>query len=314
MSAHGLIREELARGDTGRASAVTIGKFDGVHRGHQFLMGRLRRAAEERGYASVVVTFHPHPATVLRPGTKVAYLTSLEERIALLRAGGVDSVVPLTFTSELAQLAAADFVGLLRDELNMRLLVVGPDFALGRGREGTVDFLRALGPERGFEVEVIDQLEDDGAPVRSSAVRAALAEGDMRELARLLGRPFSLEGPVVRGAQRGRGIGYATANLALGADRALPAFGVYAVRVWLGEARYDGATNIGVRPTFDNGAPSIETHILDFDGRDLYGVEMRIELVERIRGEAKFASVDELIAQIGRDAARARAILAKEPE
>ncbi len=312
MSAHALLREELARGATGRPSVVTIGKFDGVHRGHQHLIRQLRAKAAERGYASVVITFYPHPNTVLRPGAKVAYLTSLEERVALLEAQGVESVAPITFTSELAQLTAADFMALVQEELSMKQLVVGPDFALGRGREGNVDFLRSLGAERAFEVEVVGQLEDGGMPVRSSGVRDALAAGDIRELTRLLGRFFSLEGPVVRGAQRGRTIGYATANLALGADRALPAFGVYAVRVRLGEATYGGVANIGVRPTFNGGAPTVETHIFDFDGRDLYGVEMRIEVLDRLRGEAKFASVDDLVEQIGRDSEQARTILAKE--
>ena len=306
-----LMREELARGATGRPGAVTLGKFDGVHRGHQHVLQQLRTAAEESGFASIVVTFHPHPISVLRPGTRVLYLSSLEERIALLRAQGVDRVVPLTFTSELAQVAAADFIDALRDELDMRLLLVGPDFALGRNREGSVDVLRELGARRGFELRVLRQLEDDGRPVRSSAVRHALAAGDMEELARLLGRPFSLEGPVVRGAQRGRTIGYATANMALGADRALPAFGVYAVRASFGEVYYDGVTSIGVRPTFDNGAPSVETYLFDFDGRDLYGVDLRIELVTRLRDELKFESVDTLVAEIGRDVERAREALAR---
>ena len=306
-----LMREELARGAMGRPGAVTIGKFDGVHRGHQHVLQQLRAAALESGFASIVVTFHPDPITVLRPGTNVLYLSSLEERLALLRAQGVDRVVPLTFTFELAQVSAADFVDALREELDMRLLMVGPDFALGRGRGGTVDVLRELGARRGFELRVLRQMEDGGRPVRSSAVRHALAAGDMEELTRLLGRPFSLEGTVVRGAQRGRTIGYATANMALGADRALPAFGVYAVRAGIGEVHYDGVTSIGVRPTFDSGAPSIETYLFDFDGRDLYDTDLRIELVTRLRDELKFDSVDALVAEIVRDVERAREALVR---
>lgn len=309
---HSLTRDELARGATGTPSAVTLGKFDGVHRGHQYLISELRRAAAERGFDAVVITFHPHPITVIRPGTKIEYLMSLEERVDLLREQGVASVVPLTFTSELAQFSAREFVGLLREQLDMRLLVAGPDFALGRGREGTVDVLRALGAELGYDVHVVEQMAADGLPLRSSAVRAALAEGNIAELAKLLGRPFSLEGPVVRGQQRGRTIGFPTANLAVGADRALPAFGVYAVRVSLGEAQYDGVANVGRRPTFDDGPPSVETHVLDYDGGDLYGVHLRIELIERLRGERKFAGVDELVAQIRLDCEQAREALARE--
>jgi len=301
-----LAREELSRAATGRASAVTIGKFDGVHRGHQYLVSLLREQAAERALASVVVTLHPHPITVLRPGTPVTYLCSLEERVALLREQGVAGVAVLSFTSELAQLSYRDFLGLLCEQLDLRLLVVGPDLAVGRDRAGNVDALRALGEERGFEVRVVTLLNEDEAKVGSGAIREALAAGDMDAAARLLGRPFALRGPVVRGAERGGRIGFPTANIAVAPDLALPAFGVYVTRAYLGESSYESVTNIGQRPTFDETRPTIEVHLLDFEG-DCYERELRIELLHRLRAEQRFAGVDELVAQIGRDVESARA-------
>ena len=301
-----LAREELSRAATGRASAVTIGKFDGVHRGHQYLVSLLREQAAERALASVVVTLHPHPITVLRPGTPVTYLCSLEERVALLREQGVAGVAVLSFTSELAQLSYRDFLGLLCEQLDLRLLVVGPDLAVGRDRAGNVDALRALGEERGFEVRVVTLLNEDEAKVGSGAIREALAAGDMDAAARLLGRPFALRGPVVRGAERGGRIGFPTANIAVARDLALPAFGVYVTRAYLGESSYESVTNIGQRPTFDETRPTIEVHLLDFEG-DCYERELRIELLHRLRAEQRFAGVDELVAQIGRDVESARA-------
>jgi len=296
-----LARESLSRIALGRDAAVTIGKFDGVHRGHQHLVTNLIERAHAEGLASVVVVLYPNPATVLRPGTVVSYLTSLEERLQLLRRLGADSVGIIPFTSELAQLSARDFASLLVEELSMRLLYVGPDFALGRGREGTVGVLRKIGGDMGFRVETAELLARDGEKVGSSAVRQALAAGDVEEVARLLGRPFTLGGPVVAGAHRGAGLGFPTANIAIGLDRVLPAFGVYVTRAFIRENEYLSCTNIGVRPTFDaEPRPTVEAFILDFDG-DIYGQDIRIELLHRLRDELKFDSVDDLVTQMHRD-------------
>lgn len=307
-----LAREVLARFAPGRPSAVTIGKFDGVHRGHQHLVGRLIERAREQGLASVVVVLYPNPATVLRPGSAVTYLTSLGERLALLRRLGPDSVFILPFTSEIAQLSARDFASLLVEELDMRLLYVGPDFALGREREGTVGVLRKLGGELGFSLETAELLAQDGEKVGSTAIRQALAAGDVEEAARLLGRPFSLSGPVVGGAHRGAGLGFPTANIAVGLDTALPAYGVYVTRAYVRETEYQSCTNIGVRPTFDSEPrPTVEVYILDFDD-DIYGEEVRIDLVHRLRDELKFDSVDDLITQMHKDIADTREYFARE--
>ncbi|MDO8617209.1 MAG: bifunctional riboflavin kinase/FAD synthetase [Dehalococcoidia bacterium] len=296
-----LARRELGRVAPGRPSAVTIGVFDGVHRGHQHLAGLLLERARQEGLAPVAITFNPHPRAVLWPGTAVSYITSLEERVELLQALGLDAVAVLAFTSELAQLSPRDFLALVVEELEMRLLVVGPDFALGRNRAGTIDVMRGVGEQLGFRVEVAALLAEDGEKVGSSAVRQALAGGEIERVERLLGRPFSLRGPVVTGERRGRDLGFPTANIALGLDRALPAYGIYVTRAYVHESAYQSCTSIGVRPTFEVEArPTVEAYILDFDG-DIYGEELRIDLLHRLRGELRFGNVDDLVAQMQRD-------------
>jgi riboflavin kinase/FMN adenylyltransferase len=257
--------------------------------------------AQKDDLSSVAVTFNPHPRSVLRPGMAVTYLTSLEERVEQLQALGLDAVCVLPFTSELAQLSAEDFLRMLADELQMKLLIVGTDFALGRNRAGTIGVMRQVGEKMGFRVEVAPLLAEDGEKVGSSAIRQALAEGNLSLVARHLGRPFSLRGRVVEGDRRGRTLGFPTANIAIGIDHALPAFGVYITRAHLRETTYESCTNIGIRPTFDvEPRPTVETFIIDFDA-DIYGEELRIELLHRLRGEEKFESAKDLVEQMHRD-------------
>ena len=306
-----LAREVLARIAPGRDTAVTIGKFDGVHRGHQHLIAGLIERARAESLAAVTVVLYPHPSAVLRPGAAVSYLTSLDERLELLRQLGPDRVGILPFTSELAQLSAHDFASLLSEELRMRLLYVGPDFALGRNREGTVGALRKIGRDLGFRVDVADMLVEEGEKVGSSAVRQALAAGEAEEMASLLGRPFSLRGPVVPGARRGLSLGFPTANIAIGLDRALPAFGVYVTRAFVRENQYPSCTNIGIRPTFDHEPQAtVEAYIMDFED-DIYGEQIRIDLLHRLRDEFKFESVDDLITQMHKDIADTREYFAR---
>jgi riboflavin kinase/FMN adenylyltransferase len=293
-----LAQDELRRHAAGRPSAITLGVFDGVHLGHRFLVDELKRRGQSRGLASGIVTLHPSPIQVLRPQIRVAYLTSLEERIELLRAAAPDFVAPLTFTSEVAELSAFDFLAMLHNALDMRYILMGPDNAFGRGREGTPERVATIGQEIGFELEVLDRSLDQGeGRVSATAIRKAIADGDMETAANLLGRPYALRGPVVHGAERGRTIGFPTANIAVTPDRAMPAFGVYVTRAHTDGRSFMAATNIGIKPTFEDELPTVEAYLLDFEG-DLYGREVRIELLHRLRPEAKFDGMDALIAAI----------------
>lgn len=299
---------ELASCSPQRETLLTIGVFDGVHLGHQHLIRKLTQKALTNNLLSGVVTFNRHPRTVLSPRVKLVRLTTLEERINLLEALGVELVVPLNFTAELAALSAREFVGLLRQHLRMRGLMIGPGFALGRGREGDAIALQTLGQELGFSVELVEPLRIDGSLVSSTIIREALSLGDMRTTSKLLGRHFRLSGPVVGGMERGRVLGFPTANIGVDHQQALPADGVYATLGYIGDTIYNSVTNIGIRPTFDDGERTIEVFLMDFDG-DVYGQKLTIELVERLRGEVKFANSDELAAQIERDVGQAKEIL-----
>ena len=287
---------------------LTIGIFDGVHRGHQYLIGQVVQRAREMEGLSALLTLHPHPLEVLAPGEAVRYLTTLEEKIALLGEMGLDMVIVLAFTPEVARTPARDFVLTLTRHLQLRELWVGPDFALGHQRQGGAAFLQQLGRELGFAVRVVAPFRLESEIVSSSRIRALLAEGQVAEATRLLGRYPSLQGEVVAGAERGKRLGFPTANLSLDERRMIPADGVYAVRVRLGEGIHDGVANIGVRPSFDNGERTVEAHLLDFD-LEIYGQELKIQFVERLRDEQRYPSPDQLVAQMARDVRDARHIL-----
>ena len=304
-----LVEEELARALPEHDTALTIGVFDGVHLGHEFLIKKLKERASDGGLLSVVVTFHRHPRLVLSPRSNLTYLTSIKERIRLLESLGVGCVVTLSFTRELAELSAREFVGLLQKYLRMRSLVVGSDFALGKRREGDALKLASLGEELHFSVEVVEPMEREGEVVSSTAIRFALSQGDMVKVSQLLGRRFTLSGQVMKGDQRGKTLGFPTANLVPDPEQALPPDGVYTTRAFVNETAYPAVTNIGVRPTFDDGKRVVEVHILDFEERELYGHEIRIELVHRLRGEVRFSGADELKAQMQRDVEQTRALL-----
>ena len=306
-----LARGELRRAALGRPTALTIGVFDGVHRGHQAVLRHVVETARAHDLSAAAITFHPHPKQVLRPDLTKEYVTSLEDRLSLMSDLGLDSVATVSFTSEFAQTDATDFVRLLVEEFQLKRLVIGEDFALGRQRGGDPETLSALGQELGFEVDVIELLSSDATDkVSSTQIRQSLSEGDVAEVAQLLGRRFSLHGPVVVGFERGHTIGFATANVAIGNDRAIPAPGVYATIAHLADGPAPSVTNIGMRPTFDDGGGlSIECHIIDFD-QNIYGTDLRVEFVERLRGERKFDGIDALVAQIGNDRDAARDLLA----
>ena len=310
-----LAREELRRAALARPTALTIGIFDGVHRGHQAVIREVIARARAHGLAAGAITFHPHPREVLRRDLTIEYVTSLEDRLALLLETGLDTVATVSFTSEFAQTEAGDFVRMLVEELDLKRLIIGEDFALGRQRGGDPETLAQLGEELGFEVDVIDLIPDNGEQaekISSTEIRTALNEGAVERVAALLGRRFSVHGPVVLGFERGRTIGFPTANVAVGADRAIPGPGVYATLAHLPEGPHPSVTNIGVRPTFeDGGGLSIECHIFDFES-DIYDTDLRVEFVQRLRGERKFEGVGQLTEQIARDCDAARRLLAEE--
>ncbi|MCH8865188.1 MAG: bifunctional riboflavin kinase/FAD synthetase [Chloroflexi bacterium] len=302
------MEEELTRHSPGKDTLLTIGVFDGVHLGHKYLISQLVELAGTQDLLPGVVTFRQHPQAVLSPQTKLPFLTDLEERSRLLGKEGVALVVPLSFTREWAELGARRFVELLMKHLRMRGLVIGADFALGRGREGDTAALRLLGREMSFSVDVVPAVKLNGEVVSSTIIRQALAEGDMARVRRMVGRDFSLHGRVVTGAGRGAGMGIPTANLEIDPEQAIPLDGVYATRAYVNGKLYQSMTNIGNNPTFGDSERGVEVYIIDYQG-DLYGREVSIDIVERLRGEERFSSVAELKKQIAEDVKKGKAIL-----
>jgi riboflavin kinase/FMN adenylyltransferase len=302
------VEEELSRLSPGGDTILAIGVFDGVHLGHKRLLAELLERARRLNLLSGVVTFAPHPQRLLSPETELPFLTSLEQKKALLKDEGVKVVIVLPFSRELAQLSAREFVGLLKDYLGLKELVIGPGFTLGRNREGNVTTLRKLGEDMGFTVTVVPGVRINGEIVSSTAVREALAGGDLEKVHSLLGRPFSLRGEVVHGESRGAKLEYPTANLGIEPAQALPVEGVYATWAYIGGRAHESVTNIGRRPTFGGGKRVVEVYILGYRG-NLYGKELKIDIIERLRGEKRFDSVEALRQQIASDIEQGRAVL-----
>ena len=301
-------RQRLDRVSPQRDTVVTIGVFDGVHRGHSHLLQRLIALAKPDCHTAVL-TFSNHPVTVLQPGRQVSFLSTPEQKERFLLSEGIDHVISLEFTLELAQLEAREFVALLVEKLRMKGMVVGPDFALGRNREGTAERLAELGREFGFFVDVLEPLLLDGLLVKSREIRQKISEGDVATTGRLLGRDYSLSGEVVTGDRRGRELGFPTANVDVSKAMALPADGIYATWAVVNGVRKPSATSIGVRPTFGLTERLVEVYILDFDG-DIYGQELEVQFVDKLRDQEKFSSLEALIDQINRDVADTRLALA----
>ncbi len=296
-----------------RDTVLTIGVFDGVHLGHQHLIDATIAQARARAAQAVVMTFDPHPYTVVRPGSARQLLISLDQRLAAFTACGVDATAIVQFAPAVMALSAVEFIDALGVHVTLRALVVGEDFALGRGREGDPTRLTAIGAERGFDVIVVERIVRTATPISSSRIRTALAEGDVALASTLLGRTFARSGVVVHGDARGRTIGFPTANLAIAPDLLLPANGVYACAVWHADTRYQAVANIGVRPTFDGAQCRFEVHLLDFAG-DLYGDTLRVELCQRLRSEQRFDDIAALVAQITHDVAATGAYFAAHRE
>ena len=301
------VEQELANIAPDRHTILTIGVFDGVHTGHRYLLERLIQRAKEEAALSGVVTFAPHPQAVLNPGSRPPMLCDLSTRIKSLRDLGLSIIAVLSFTPQLAQLGARDFVWLLKKHLKMQGLMIGPDFVLGKGGEGDTDFLRSLGQELAFSLEIVTPFSVNGEMVSSTAIRRALAQGDTKKVRRLIGRYFTVGGRVVSSSRRGRLLGFPTANLDIGTEQALPVNGVYATIAQIGGERLLSVTNIGTRPTFGDSQKTIETHLLDYSG-DLYDKNLKVSFVQRLRDEKRFASSQELKEQISKDIEAAQAL------
>jgi riboflavin kinase/FMN adenylyltransferase len=290
-------------------SWLTIGVFDGVHRGHQEIIRQLIAGAHLNGAPAVLLTFSPHPARVLA-GKDIPCLTTPAERAEILASLGLDELITLPFTRETAARSAEDFIVELKTRLGLKKLLIGYDFALGKNRAGDFQRLSELGRQLDFETRAVDAIRLNGEILSSTLIRQSLLDGAVALAAEKLGRCYTLTGPIVPGDARGRTIGIPTANVEFPAEKVVPANGVYACRAWVDGQRHSAVTNIGVRPTFTSGdvATRVETHLLDYSA-DLYGKILRLEFVERLRGEQKFTSVEALVAQIRADISRARQIL-----
>jgi riboflavin kinase/FMN adenylyltransferase len=290
-------------------SWLTVGVFDGVHRGHQQIIQKITAGAHANESPAVILTFDPHPTSILS-GREIKLLTLPDERADLLAQLGVDVVVTERFTRELSQVTAYDFMYWLKRQLGLKHLLIGYDFALGKGREGNAARLTEIGSELGYSVEVVPALQDESDVISSTAIRKLIAIGDVTEAAHLLGHPYSLHGPVIRGDGRGRTIGVPTANIAYPSEKLIPSKGIYACWAYVNDGRYLAAVNIGINPTFtpEKQTLSVEAYMLDFD-EDIYGQDLRLEFVARLRDELTFGSVEELVKQIWEDVEDARRIL-----
>ena len=293
-----------------RGCVVAVGTFDGVHIGHQALISRAVSLAREADVPCVVFTFQNHPLSVLAPQRVPSFLSSSEERRRVFASLSVDFVIEEPFTKELASLSAEGFLSRLVETLAPRTVVVGENFSFGAGGRGTPEFLALQGKNMGFHVEKVPLLSHAGETVSSTRIRVLLSAGDVRLAGELLGRPFSIAGVVVHGDERGRTLGFPTANLLPPKGEACPANGAYAVCVVLesGEEKI-GVANVGSNPTFDGNERRVEAHLLDFSG-DLYGQDITVRFVERLRAEKKFPSPEALVGQIRRDEQKAREIFA----
>jgi riboflavin kinase/FMN adenylyltransferase len=306
MAAHMIDWDALPPEDC-RGGAVTIGNFDGVHRGHAALLADLRRQAREINGPAVALTFDPHPMELLRPGQSPPQLTTPEERERLLHEAGADHVLVLRATRELFDLRATEFFArVIQQHLNTRALVEGTNFGFGRGREGNVETLARLCKPAGIRLTVVPPVVVEGVEVSSSRVRSLLASGAVRETAAFLGRPYRLHGIVGSGQRRGQKLGFPTANLEQ-ARTLIPGDGVYAVRVPYQGKLWTGAANIGPNPTFGENARKVEIHLIDFHG-DLYGQPLAVDFIERLRDTRPFAGVAELVAQLRDDIEQARQV------
>jgi riboflavin kinase / FMN adenylyltransferase len=290
-------------------SWLTIGVFDGVHRGHREIIQKLVREAHANDAPAAVLTFHPHPASVLT-GKEIKCLTTPDERADLLASLGVDVIITQRFTRDLSTATAHEYMSALKQNLGLSRLLIGYDFALGRGREGNAARLTEIGSELGYTVEVMPAVSDESGVISSTEIRKLVSTGNVAEAANLLGRRYQIGGEIIHGAGRGKKINFPTANIDYPEQKVIPANGIYACWATLGNEKFMAATNVGFNPTFtpERQVASVEAYLLDFD-RDIYGEQLKLEFVERLRDELKFESVEGLIQKMRGDVTQTREIL-----
>lgn len=290
--------------------AVTIGNFDGVHRGHQALFERVRQWAEKVDGQSVVVTFNPHPLEVLFPDRTLNFITSHQQKLDLIAGCGIDAVLVIPFSREFSKISATNFVtDLLVEKIGIKAIIVGYDYRFGHRREGNIEFLKRMGEQYGFAVDTVSGLKMDNTVVSSTAIRQMILEGNVREAGKLLGRSFEVCGTVIEGRKRGAGLGFPTANIRV-TNQTSPRTGVYAVEAEIDGIKYGGAANLGYNPTFGDTDLSLEVHLFDFN-QDIYGKHMLVRFLDRLRDEKRFSGPAELIEQIKQDVQTAREIVAR---
>ncbi len=290
--------------------AITIGNFDGVHKGHQALFEKVRQWAQKLGGQSAVVTFDPHPLEVLSPEKAPPFITCHRLKMDLIARCGIDATIVIPFNHLFSRMSAREFVEIvLVENIGAKAIVVGHDYRFGNSREGNIDFLRQLGGEFGFEVETVSGLRVNDTVVSSTTIRQMIAGGKIKEANKLLGRLFEVSGEVITGQRRGIQMGFPTANIRL-PSMASPPTGVYVIEAEVEGKRYGGAANLGYNPTFGNTDLSLEAHLFDFDG-DIYGKTIVIRFIDRLREEIRFPGPAELVVQIARDVASAKKILAQ---
>ncbi|MDX9922528.1 MAG: bifunctional riboflavin kinase/FAD synthetase [Syntrophales bacterium] len=294
-----------------RNSIVTIGNFDGVHRGHRLIFKTMIEEARPLGDPTVVITFDPHPKKVIHPERRPFFLlTPLEEKLGLIESCGVDAVLVIGFDQDFAETTAHDFVNsILWEGLHLKKLFIGYDYSFGKGRVGNAAFLKEQGKRLGFAVHQVEAVSVGDTVVSSTNIRLSILDGDVRLVSRMLGRYYDVRGTVVKGYRRGTGMGFPTANIA--SEKVIPRVGVYVIYAVIDHRRYEGVLNIGFNPTFGDNQLSIEGHLFDFQG-DIYGKDVTILFVERLRDEMKFPGPTELAEQISRDILRGKEILARE--
>ena len=297
----------LASAAPSRETVVTVGVFDGVHQGHRHLLRQVVDAAGGQ-YIPTVVTFSNRPITVLNPGTEPSYLTTVEQRVDLIKQQGIDLVVCLEFTLELSEVTAEEFAKLLSASLKMKGLILGPDSALGKDRKGDLEFMQKQGEQLGFWARSVEPLEIEGQPVKSRRIREAVANGNMAACPELLGRNHHLSGKVVVGDQRGRTLGFPTANIEVDEQLLLPGDGIYATWAIIDGKRHQSATSIGIRPTFGLTQRLVEVFVMDFND-DLYGKTVRVEFINKVRDQEIFDGLEALIRQIKQDVDDCRQVL-----